>query len=135
MNAQDEIHAIKSALFPKVEKHLLAMKTRSMVDDNGHCAYRGDGGAMCAVGVLIPDDRYNEKFDALFMPVSSVLSAIPELDGIPEPVKKAIANWLASIQHIHDHYDRWKASGLTDAAKAELQRLNPANDMQTKDQV
>jgi len=45
-------------VYDKVKAHLLSQNRKSL-DANGDCAYRGENGAMCAIGVLIPDDMYH----------------------------------------------------------------------------
>jgi hypothetical protein len=49
-------------LFDRVSLHLLAQNSRS-VDVTGRCRYRGCGGRMCAIGVLIPDQLYGSWMD------------------------------------------------------------------------
>lgn len=49
------------AIYDKIKNHLLTQNERSMCDnDDGEevCAYRGEEGRMCAVGVLISDKAY-----------------------------------------------------------------------------
>lgn len=35
------------------------------VDKHQECKYRGEGGSMCAVGVFIPDDKYDASIEEL----------------------------------------------------------------------
>lgn len=46
----------RQEVFNKVANHLLKQNAKSLNDDG--CAYRGDKGMMCAIGCLIPDDKY-----------------------------------------------------------------------------
>ena len=54
-------------IFDKVSRHLLQQKARSMMSSSTGgsqlCAYRGTNGLCCAVGFLIPDDKYNPKME------------------------------------------------------------------------
>lgn len=43
-------------------------------DENG-CAYRGDGGKKCAVGHLIPDDKYKEELEGCAADDANVMVA------------------------------------------------------------
>jgi hypothetical protein len=52
----------------KMIKHIKAnFRGKSHVgegnDDSGRCLYRGPNGAKCAIGLFIPDDRYNPQMD------------------------------------------------------------------------
>ena len=49
------------AVFDKVVKHLLTQKRRS--ESKRGCAYRGEDGAMCAVGCLISDKAYDPEIE------------------------------------------------------------------------
>jgi len=88
-------------LFDIVYKHLMSQNAKSMMARAAGpgfiCAYRGNDGLMCAIGVLIPDEDYRadmERFSA-----QNLL------------VKGACLNHLAShhrlidkLQGIHDNY-------------------------------
>jgi len=49
-------------LFDKVATHLITQGKPSLCT-YGFCKYRGDGGLMCAIGCLIPDDKYKTWMD------------------------------------------------------------------------
>ena len=53
----------KQETFDTVVAHLRRQGRQSRSDFAGGCAYRGDGGLKCAVGVLIPDERYTPAFE------------------------------------------------------------------------
>lgn len=36
---------------------------RASVNERGHCAYRGENGAKCAVGHLMPDDKFDPEWE------------------------------------------------------------------------
>lgn len=60
-------------IFDKVATHLLTQGEKSMLPHdhvvflnphlNIECAYRGENGLSCAVGCLIPDDKYDEYIE------------------------------------------------------------------------
>ena len=45
-------------IFNKASAHLRSMDGPSLDDRGDSCMYRGEGGAMCAVGVFISDEHY-----------------------------------------------------------------------------
>lgn len=45
-----------------VKNHFLKQNSLSH-DRDGYCAYRGENGAKCAAGCLIPDESYNEEME------------------------------------------------------------------------
>ncbi len=49
-------------IFDRVATHLLKQNQKSL-SAKGTCAYRGVGGLMCAVGCLIPIDRYVPRME------------------------------------------------------------------------
>jgi hypothetical protein len=51
----------RQEIFDKVATHLLTQKQQSLGPDG--CMYRGDNGLKCAIGVLIPDDKYSPSFE------------------------------------------------------------------------
>lgn len=59
--------------YDTIKKHLLCQRKRS-VDDKGRCKFRGVDGLKCAVGALIPDDKYDPRWD-LYSNFDAVYSA------------------------------------------------------------
>jgi hypothetical protein len=53
----------RQEIFDKVATHLLTQGRRSMNEAGISCAYRGEDGLKCAIGVLIPDDQYKPSFE------------------------------------------------------------------------
>ncbi|MEE9481816.1 hypothetical protein [Methylobacterium ajmalii] len=88
------------ALFDKIATHLFAQRRRSLAYINGRdkCAYRdADGERCCAVGVVIPDDRYSPEIEGK-SPFNEVfMKHFPDLDGF-----KVL---LSSLQGVHDNCD------------------------------
>lgn len=103
-------------IFDKVTTHLLTQNRQSRKDifNTGYesCAYRGDDGLMCAVGVLIPDELYDPRFEGLCPPLNYSDVCAPDLDrrfwfvdvlkqiGIAEQD----LGLLADLQSIHDSH-------------------------------
>lgn len=52
----------KQQLFDRVASHLIRQNVRSVTED-GTCMYRGPNGLRCAIGCLIPDEKYHEDFE------------------------------------------------------------------------
>lgn len=86
--------------FDKVATHLIKQGRQSC--GNGVCAYRGEKDLMCAVGVLIPDDLYNEDMED--KDVLNILEDFPylrEVFGATDDDGKMFA-LLAELQSVHD---------------------------------
>ena len=80
--------------FDIVVTHLFTQKKPAR-DHNGSCKYKTDGGLMCAVGCLIPDDEYKEHFEG--KTVVSIYEQLPFLRSVSIEL-------LARMQTIHDTY-------------------------------
>lgn len=104
MNAQE--------IFETVVRHLSKQGRRSMRALHGaerpewieggapamRCAYRGDGGTMCAVGVLIPDEEYRPTLEGLL-----VRSLLDRADiGTAVAALRRHASLLFELQRAHD---------------------------------
>lgn len=62
VEAPDTISA--QEIFAKVYTHFVTNNQPRSMDAGGTlCMYRGEGGAKCALGVLIEDDEYDEKME------------------------------------------------------------------------
>lgn len=89
-------------IFNRVCAHLVGMKERSM-RATIKCAYRGDNGAKCAIGCLIPDDKYNSDIEAIDL---SILC------------NKFFPEWkdheclLDNLRKIHDNFRNWNENGF-----------------------
>lgn len=102
----------KQELFDRVARHLLTQMKQSMVldanDPRSRCRYRGPNGLKCAIGCLIPDEKYSEELEGLAVPdpeFSAELSPQTEkLLKVAGLTKKQCG--LASIlQALHDNID------------------------------
>lgn len=86
------------AIFDKVSAHLLEQNERSEVQGTG-CAYRGPNGLMCAVGCLIPDERYDESLEGFEVHTMPVLRAVFGTSDVPYDT----VCMLGRLQKIHDN--------------------------------
>ncbi len=121
------------SLFDAVARHLLTQRACSYLpkdhpanDAGNGCAYRGENGLRCAIGALIPDDRYSPEFEGLtvrtFGQEAAMLRAAASL---PDDRDDPLNMLAASLQRIHDgtHPNAW-ARDLR--AAAERYSLDPA---------
>lgn len=85
--------------FDVVVEHLRKQGAKALqcVEDNTACAYRGEDGMKCAVGVLIPDDKYSSSFEGLTAEDTPIKKVLAEL-GHDIPLCKA-------LQNVHDAFD------------------------------
>lgn len=104
-------------IYDKVAKHLLTQMKQSVSADLEGCAYRGEGGTMCAIGCLIPDDLYRKGMEGKH--AQFVLRTWPELNKIIGAEDGRDYNFLLALQRIHDRRqpEAW-LNELTDFARA-----------------
>ena len=105
-------------LSEKIRDHLTKQKARAVqevpvVTELGttfetRCRYRGDNGTMCAVGCLIPDERYDISLEGFSAGHHSILGAVFGDDVTSDDEHKA-ERLFATWQHYHDHgdYRQW----------------------------
>jgi hypothetical protein len=107
-------------IFDHVSRHLLKQGKAAMMDD--HCCFRNPEGLRCAVGCLIPEDRYVPELEngSLGTIVEHLIALQeghedePDFDGYDEALMETIAEsvglppeevpWgvLCALQGIHD---------------------------------
>lgn len=97
-------------IFDKVATHLLKQKRRALrsIKEFGFsdaCAYKTSKGLKCAVGCLIPKDKYNPKFEGWGVGDDKIINALNSWG-----ISKNSAELLEDLQSIHDCYEpkRWK---------------------------
>ena len=94
-------------IFNKASAHLRSMDGPSLDDRGDSCMYRGENGAMCAVGVFISDEHYYEDMEGC------------GIDGSNMRAREAVAlSWgqdcledkqlalLSDLQNAHDQGSR-----------------------------
>lgn len=97
-------------VFDKVIKGLIEQGQKSFSQHK--CFYRleTDNGCLkCAVGLLIPDDEYDEKME------TKVVAAIYEFDSLSEETRELLEthlDLLGDMQYIHDfrEVEEWPIS-------------------------
>lgn len=72
-------------------------KPRSVAAGASHCAYRGAGGAKCAVGVLIRDDEYDPDMDD----GAPTVTTMAECGLLPSRLVPHL-DMLRQLQGVHD---------------------------------
>lgn len=103
-------------IFDKVVTHLRGMKGQSKLPGGG-CAYRGEGGNMCAVGCLISDEEYHPHMEG-----KSVLGG--RFYDFPATAKfEQHSDLLSSLQEVHDDMFNWGREGLGQNAESIFRRI------------
>ena len=99
--------ATEQEVFDQVVQHLREQGVQSK-NENG-CAYRGNGGLMCAAGCLIADDEYTSYMDNA---EDTTWTQLVSDNIVPDKHETLIRR----LQEIHDgNVDKWE-SGLEKAA-------------------
>lgn len=96
MNAQD--------IFDTVVKHLFAQGKQAL-DHDGDCVYRSPTGLKCAVGCLIPDDKYDPELESRTIRTLLNRGVLP-LEYSPHRML------LGALQGVHDDPDNWESRTL-----------------------
>jgi hypothetical protein len=107
--ASPEVIARRTAILKTVAEGLKAQNGRSYDSTSGSCMYRHDG-KKCAVGMLIPDDKYSPGIEKAAIYSVMYGSSSPEavaLDStlnacgfLPEDYQ-----FLSDLQKVHDRSD------------------------------
>jgi hypothetical protein len=90
-------------MFDVAVSRLLSQECQSS-DHEGVCMYRGDNGAVCAVGALIKDEFYNESLEENTVNTQNVMDAVESSLG-----QELHEEWylLTSLQSCHDCERTW----------------------------
>lgn len=83
-------------------KHIKDNFTGRSVTSDGSCHYRGPKGRKCAVGMFIPDDRYDDNMDDGDADKAAIV-VIPKYglgDCMPLPTDA-----MGVLQRVHDETD------------------------------
>ena len=84
-------------MFDTAAKHLLTQRTRSVKNDN-YCMYRSPQGRMCAIGPMIPDEKYSQDMEGLGVGSCVVWDAMGLDSDDPDNLKTL----ACKLQDIHD---------------------------------
>jgi hypothetical protein len=109
------------AIFAKVSKHLIKQNAKSR-DSDGDCVYRDPQGQSCAIGCLIPEERYEESFEGeLLRDNKDVQHVLKHAIGVNSKKRAAKIELLMSLMAVHDEFepDEWE----TELAAVEMTYL------------
>jgi len=117
----------KQRIFDIISDHLLTQGKQSMrtiVDIDGinedepQCAYRGEDGMKCALGILMPDEAYNETLEGGTVVGLHIQDAIYEETG---PLSRGDLSFLDAMQRCHDQmgviHSEWWPNRLKNLAE------------------
>lgn len=91
------------------------------------CRYRGDSGTKCAVGVLIPNDRYELQMES-----GNVGDIWVQAYALTDLFPNEVIGFLLSMQHLHDSYENGRfpySMPFTDYMRKELTELAKEYDL------
>jgi hypothetical protein len=122
------INMTDQEVFDKVVAHLRSMPRQSSTEVvNGRprriCAYRGDAGLKCAIGIFIPDELYVMEMEETTITRLIYFYGITELKGMK-------LNTLQRLQSIHDQRGHWTKDGFV--GEWSLERLALDNNLSYK---
>ena len=90
------------AIFAKVEKHLITQNAKS-VNKDGDCGYRNHLGQSCAIGCLIPANRYYKELEGnLLRDDENVQDALKHVIGVNPKKRHMKINLLMDLMNVHD---------------------------------
>ena len=91
MNASGSEVMTKQEAMDIVAEHLLRQGCKAL---GAHGCFYRIGELKCAVGALIPDELYQDRFEN--MTLANIMRALPQIFG-------GISIWfLGELQHVHD---------------------------------
>jgi hypothetical protein len=90
------------SIFDRVAAHLLEQGERSFGPD-GRCAYRGENGLKCGVGVLIADEHYSPSLEGSAVGAACVQAALERAGlNLAAPESEPVRELLWALQRVHD---------------------------------
>ena len=98
-------------IFNKAAVHLMGMEGPSLDQDGDACVYRGKdddcefNGQMCAVGLFIKDEHYDDDLEGQGITQQSVADAVAKSWG-QESLSNDQLSLLADLQNAHDDTSR-----------------------------
>ena len=96
-------------IFTQVIQHLVRQDNVSLLCDEDTCAYRGAGGAKCAVGYLISDKHYDDIIESNNLNSEEVIYSLTNTIGkLDEPA----IEMLRELQNVHDFSYNYLVSGI-----------------------
>jgi hypothetical protein len=92
-------------IMERVSLHLITQGEPAKNYD-GDCVYRDDHGRKCAVGCLIPDDRYDPEMDREGTALSTAIDSIKDMFPVFEELGfHDHIDLLEDLQRVHDVSD------------------------------
>ena len=113
------------AIFAKVSKHLIKQNARS-VNEDGDCAYRDHRGQSCAIGCLIPEDRYYPRLEGMDLNCDlEIRHVLTPVIGVNPKKRREKLDLLQALLIVHDECDvsQWETELAT--VKAEYLLICP----------
>jgi hypothetical protein len=110
----------RSDIFNYVVDHLRKQGTRSLSRAEDNCAYRGDGGTMCAVGCLMTDDEYHPSCEG-----NSIVFLLWETTLAPSLKERVEPNFsmLMDLQNFHDDYLEYLDGAFAETSEFHINEL------------
>lgn len=102
----------KQEIFDYVITQLRKQKVRSYNAKDYQCMYRMKNGLKCAIGHLIPDNKYDQKFDKKEYTVSALIEYFNNDKELNKIFNLENKWFLISLQIYHDNPDSWDENGL-----------------------
>lgn len=100
----------RQEIFETVAKHLFNQGEQALSPGSGYCRYKTPDGLKCAVGILIPDEQYDEVLEEKDV---SHLIAFCQADNFKTaPVVRSFkrhAAFLTDLQNVHDSSCAWES--------------------------
>jgi hypothetical protein len=92
-------------IFDKSASHLLKQGEKSWLVNRFACAYRSEGGLMCAVGCLIDDSAYSPELEGTAIDHSPNVQRALRHSGIEFDTDGQVMLLLTRLQWVHDIKD------------------------------
>lgn len=89
-------NATKQQVFDHVVRHLINQGAPA-VTHHGACKYRMPNGTSCAVGCLIPEDRYDPRMEGIT--IEDLATRYPHLG-----IRSDLVPLLRDLQEVHDDW-------------------------------
>lgn len=92
-------------IFEVVSKHLLTQNKRAMITLRGYtnCAYRANDGTKCAIGCLIPDEKYSLDLENHNVWDDRVVQVLVECGVDNLAMYSSTWKLLKQLQWLHDN--------------------------------
>ena len=113
------------AIFAKVSKHLIKQNARS-VNEDGDCGYRNHQGQSCAIGCLIPEDRYYPRLEGMDLNRDlEIRHVLTPVIGVNPKKRQEKIKLLMALMVVHDDFpvSQWETELAT--VKAEYLLICP----------